>query len=368
MKCKPRICLNFFKHILKTRNKMKKLILASFMLITLLPACENMDFSYDDYETQSVYFPYQYPVRVLSMGDDYVDNSLDQAGIFNIGVNVGGIWQSNKEDRQVEFCVDNSLVPTNTLLRDGEYLEPLPTSYYSMEPAGSVTIPEGSIVGKIQINLNDAFYEDPKSLTGQYVIPLYIESASVDIVVRGTVADNVNDPNRHIVADWESNKTPMDYTLFGIKYVNPYHGAFLRRGEVVTKDASGTVLDTNVIHQSSVDKDEVVYFFSSAKNEVVSSYVGDNASYEMVIKVGTDNKITISSADSSQDLNITGQGEWVVDGDSWGIDLDGNPTPRDVMHLDYSYELDGNNVFVKDTVVLRDRQITFIDERPDYVE
>ncbi len=331
----------------------------------LFLACKNGSFEFDDYETQSVYFPYQYPVRVISMGDDFVDNSLDQQNIFHIGVNVGGIWGGNQENRQVSFEIDESLLNDGALMRYGSEVKILPSAYYTINPSSDVTIPKGELVGKIQIKLKDSFYDDPYSLTGNYVIPLRITDTSVDLILQGTHIDEVTDPNPHVLADWVTNKTPKDYTLFGVKYVNPYHGAFLRRGIVETFNAEGELIDKKIYHSKSVDKDQVVKFFSTARSQVKSSYLGALVDQSMTLSVDDQHQITISSTDPSDPSQIRGSGKWVKDGDSWGIDIDGKPTPRDVMYLEYSYKIDGNSVSVKDTVVHRDRQIVFIDERPN---
>jgi len=75
---------------------MKKLIY--FIIIVLVfTACTNQDQLFDDYPVKSIYFPFQYPVRTLSLGNDRLDNSLDKQHKFNIGVNVGGYYNENKK-------------------------------------------------------------------------------------------------------------------------------------------------------------------------------------------------------------------------------------------------------------------------------
>ena len=60
---------------------MKKNNLFNYMFAAVLAlgftACENYDIEFPDYEKQNVYFPYQYPVRTLVMGDDEYDIILD---------------------------------------------------------------------------------------------------------------------------------------------------------------------------------------------------------------------------------------------------------------------------------------------------
>jgi hypothetical protein len=66
---------------------MKRLIpLLSVML--LLNACEQKLPEYEDFEYTAVYFPHQYPIRTLSLGEEEYDNSLDQELKFHIAQNI----------------------------------------------------------------------------------------------------------------------------------------------------------------------------------------------------------------------------------------------------------------------------------------
>jgi len=128
--------------------------------------------------------PYQYPVRTLSLGNDRIDNSLDRQHKFNMGVCVGGYYNSNKQDWRVDFEIDPTLVP-DYFYRGDAKVEALPEEYYVLTPSSRAIIPKGSFSGLIEVQLTDAFFEDPKALTGAYVIPIRI-TGSPDTVIFST--------------------------------------------------------------------------------------------------------------------------------------------------------------------------------------
>ncbi|MFO7720856.1 MAG: DUF1735 domain-containing protein, partial [Gillisia sp.] len=95
---------------MKTINK----IFPGLLLATLmLAACENDPINFDDFTTQSVYFPLQYPIRTIVLGEDRIDNSIDLQKAFNIGVSIGGMYE-NTSDRSVDFILDPSIFPDVT--------------------------------------------------------------------------------------------------------------------------------------------------------------------------------------------------------------------------------------------------------------
>ena len=90
------------------------------------------------------------------------------------------------------------------------------------------------------MQLTDAFFNDSLAISNNYVIPLQITDTSADSLLVGK--SELTDPNRFISADWAF--TPKDFTLFAVKYVNPYHGVYLHSGVAPTYDDSGQVIDT----------------------------------------------------------------------------------------------------------------------------
>ncbi|MCX6325355.1 MAG: DUF5627 domain-containing protein [Bacteroidia bacterium] len=337
---------------------MKKII-ACIASALIFASCENIPFDYQDYSFQAVYFPFQYPVRTLSLGNDKIDNSLDKQHIFHIGVSIGGLYLENSKSWSVDYTVDNSLVENYLVNASNDTLFVLPPSYYSLDPTVTVTIPAGSFSGLIKVQLADAFFSDAKAVKGNYVIPLIITSTSADSILSGKALPNLTTPpNRHIESDWISQMAPKNYTLFGIKYINLYHGTWLRRGLIEEKDPTNTtVIQTIKIHSQYVERDQLVKLTTKSMAEVTSNFVGNNFTSTMSLTIsGT--TVTVAPVTGAA-LAANGTGTFVTNGQSWG------GKPYDALYLNYTYTLaNGNKCSVMDTLVFRDRAIIVQEARP----
>jgi hypothetical protein len=360
-------------------------------------ACENQDKEFEDFGSSSVYFPFQTPIRSLIQGNyDLGFNDNDNNGRFEIGVVMSGVY-SNDSDRKVSFELAPEIIDATLLGVDTVNVKILPSSYYTIEQESPVTIPAGSISGRIPIQLQDAFFDDPLSFAEEgevhYVVPLKITGfEGLDSLLTGfPVVDN---PIRIIDDHW--NPTPKDYTLFGIKYINKYHGMYLRRGEdkvvgtsemVKTTTATGAVETTTenidgstVYSEEFVVDDEVTPVTTAGRNQVISTNLvrragsATNKNISLLLTFNNNEEITITNADENSAFNITGTGKFLEDGDEWGRQR------RDVIYLEYQYqdqevatsqELVFGSVIsettttvdllhtVKDTLVIRDRNVKF---------
>lgn len=330
---------------------MKKII-AFISAFLLLVSCNNKDITYPDYNNNAVYFPFQYPVRTLSLGNDLIDNSLDKQHKFNIGVSIGGLYAVNSKDWTVDFAVDNTLVENYLVNANNDTLRVLPPSYYTLNPTGTVTIPKGSFSGLIEVQLTDAFFSDPIAIKGSYVIPLKLTTTSADSILSGKPVDGLTSPpDRHIASNWVSLMTPKNYTLFGIKYVNPYHGKWLRRCQIIEKDPTNTTfVSSSVIRNSYPERDQVVTLTTNSMSTVTSNFVG--GSFTSTMKLTVSGTAVIITPITGAVLAATGTGTYAINGQSWG----GNP--YDALYLNYMYTLaNGNKCNVMDTLVFRDRGI-----------
>jgi len=339
---------------------MKRAIVYLIILTGVLTACENQPVSFDDYDIKAVYFPYQRPLRSLSLGEDRLDNSLDKEGIFDIGVSIGGMYEQ-KWSWTVDYVVDNTIltdVYTNTT--PAVKLLALPTQYYTLSPTGTVTIPKGSYNGLIRVQLSDAFFDDTLALTGLYVIPLRLTDTSADSILQGKPA--ISNPDPRIIGDWESNKYPKNWVMFGIKYVNAYHGTYLHRGrEIRVLTATGQPEDTTVFRNRYVEYDMLIKLASTGRRTAVSNGLSNRTggNYAMNLQFannsGNSGAVTITQANGST-FNVTGSGQYfdkASSTESWsGITFQS-------MYLSYSW-VDGDYTHnVMDTLVFRDRGIKF---------
>ena len=332
---------------------MKKVFLISSILLTILTAC-NKDWEFEDYKYSTVYFPYQTPVRTLVLGEDLFDNTLDNQHKFQIMAAMGGVYENTK-DITLDVVVDNSLA--NNLRfgsANGDSVLAMPNNYYSLPGKSQIVIPTGKMMGGIEIQLTDAFFADPRSIKNTYVIPMRIASVNnVDSILSGK--GNVATPDRRKATDWAV--APKDYVLYAVKYVNPWHGFYLRRGVDMVKGANGnTAEDTTLVYRKDyVVKDEVVKVVTQSLTGATldlnaKSKANVNMPFQLELKFDDKGKVTINNPATAM-YTASGNGEFVKQGDMWGNEK------RDVLHLNYEVNFGDAVHQFKDTIVLRDRGV-----------
>lgn len=326
-------------------------LMALIMVMTLLASCHNDPISYPDFKYNAVYFPLQYPIRTLVLGDSRSDNSLDRKLEFHIGVAIGGEYQNTKPWK-VDYTLDDALVPEGTVTTGGDTLHILPPKYYTLSPSGSVAIPVDSFSGLILVKLTDAFLDDPLAITGQYVIPLRITASDADSILSGVPF--VQDPSRTNPADWDPNAEPKDFVLFGIKYINPYHGNYFHRGTDVAVNATGDTVSVTVYHQPFVIKDQLWSLTTTGRTTVVTNGVGSQfaADTKMMLDISDDGAVVVRP-DPASAYQASGVGRYVKGGDAWG------GTPQNALFLNYIYQADAIHHIVTDTLVFRDNGVVF---------
>ena len=316
-----------------------------------LMSCQNQDWEFDDFEYTTAYFPYQTPVRTLVLDEDYIfDNSNDLQMKFWISATMGGVYE-NDRDQMVEYQIDESLV--NGLVNDdGEPIIALPESYYSIINGNdnTIIIPSGKMFGSIEIQLTEAFLQDKKAVGVNYVIPVKMISATTDSVLRGKPA--ISEPDPRLSSDWDL--MPKDYTLFGIKYVNRYHGRYLLRGQSTIRDTDGNIVNQIEYRQPNVVEDEVVLVRTDSVNTVVygNALRSTTGNFEIIIEFDDNGNATITETENS-DFPVTGTAEFARNGDEWG------GKQRNAIYLAYEIN-DGTNTHnVIDTLVFRDKNVAF---------
>ena len=339
---------------------MKLKLFIIFALIMSLMACENQEFAVEDYESTSVFFPYQRPARTLVLGKyDLGFNDNDNKGRFEIGVVMSGVFENTK-NRKVYFELAPELIDADILGVDSVNVQILPESYYAIEQESPVTIPVGSVNGRIPVQLTDAFFEDTLSFAGKhqthYVIPLIItDFEGLDSLLTGVpIVDN---PIKIVDADWKP--APKDYTLFGIKFMNKYQGIYLRRGEDVMTNNLGETT-TSTYRSEYVEKDELVDLITSGRfdvtytNRVRRGELTSPGDVNIELKFNADETCVVTGA-GDDPYNVTGSGRFVENGDKWGGEQ------RDVIYLDYQYTdaVNAETHAVKDTIVIRNRDVVF---------
>lgn len=324
-----------------------------FLFISVLFAsCENEDWEFPDFEYQTVYFAHQYPVRTITLGEDIFDTSLDNEWKFQIMATTGGIYE-NEHDVIIDVTVDNTLVDGLAYANGGEIL-PMPDNYYNLA-SDNIVIPTGRVTGGVEVQLTEAFFADPLSIQRNYVIPMRmtnVQQADSILVGEPITADG----RRTVASDWAVQ--PKDFVLYAVKYINPWHGYYLRRGEdvIVGKNGNFELNQTIVRSEEFVVDDEVVMLTTQSLNEVlfpVTFMDSDETNIDVHLILRFDEEGNITVGTNSEDYTVTGSGEFVKDGEtnSWGNQ------DRDAIHLNYEVELENFHVSSTDTLVLRNRGV-----------
>jgi hypothetical protein len=329
---------------------MKKLLLILILLIGLI-SCENSQIDFPDFKYTSGFFPYQYPVRTLVLGDYIYDNSNDNEHKFIISVAMGGVYE-NTRNREFDFSVDETLCDNAEFSSTGETIMPLPASYYTLSSSDKITIPAGKLNGGIEVQLNDAFFNDPLAIKNTYVIPLrLVASSDVDSILSGRAIGSTADPR--IENHWFV--TPKNFTMFAVKYINEYHGTYFYYGSSTVKDLSGTVMENTTYSAKYVEENPTVKLLTTGRYQVSlarslnTAIAGLTGTVNMLLTF-SGNTCTITGAPGSA-LTISGTGEFKSNEYEWGA------KKRDGIILNYTVTNGVNTYSASDVIVSRDRGV-----------
>ena len=255
-----------------------------------LTSCKSGDQDFPDFDYQSCYFAKQYPVRTIELGNDlYVDLTNDNLHKFEIQAVMGGAY-SNPRDITITYAIKPGLCEGLTF-EDGSAVTPMPQEYYELLN-DKIVIPSGQPVGGLGIQLKDAFFNDPLSITNHYVIPVRIESAEgVDTIL-------------------ESKR----FTLYAVKYVNKYHAEYLIGGDLygATVNVTTKNLHTGLFNYAAKD----------------ASGVAHNC--EIQLNFDADDNCTVTS--NTEGFTVQGSGRWVEADET---QLVGNRHP-DTIYLNFT--------------------------------
>lgn len=361
-------------------------IVCGGFLLVLTMSCENQEIEFADYDKSTVYFAYQYPVRTIVLGEDIYDTSLDNEHRCEIYATMGGVYE-NRKKIDIEITVDNAL--SDNLFFDDARTVPvrsMPASYYTL--AGDQISLDHTLQGAVGVQLTDAFFADPDALRNTYAIPLrMVNVTNADAILSGTA--KVEGPDRVNAAHWDIQ--PKDYILYFVKFINPWHSNYLRRGkdEITVNGATSTATR----HQPTVEADEVRALSTLSLQELAypqdyKSYAGLNLNLSLKLRFDESEKCTVAPMTAAYDVNdsvrvynitATGNGAFVKKGEkkSWGN------KDRDALYLEYniSYQvetrypglglpdrLDEVRYVTHDTLVVRDRGVKLEVLTPFYKE
>ena len=322
------------------------------LLILTWTSCEGSDNEFPDFDYQTVYFANQYGLRTIELGEsEFVDNTLDNQHKMVIKAAWGGGY-TNRNNVVINFKVDESLCDNLYFKDTDQPLVPMPASYYTLA-SDRIAIPKGQIMAGVEVQLTDDFFADEKSISENYVIPLLMTNVQgADSILQGKPV--VENPVLTNAGDWSI--LPQNFVLYAVKYVNPWHGEYLRRG-IDHATVAGTSKDI-IRHEQFVENDEVVNISTkSMKDNLLTLKTKDESgkdiSYTVRLSFAEDGSCTVHSG--SQNVVVSGSGKFVSKGEKNSL----GGKDRNAIYLDYTVNLTDNNIQLatKDTLVLRTRNV-----------
>ncbi len=180
---------------IKEMKRLVKNILVAAVVLSCATSCYD-DYT-SDYDYTVAYFSSQSPMRTV-----IADRDMN----ISLGVALGG-WRTIDPTAWVTFEIDDTLLESEDLTFDFELL---PSKYYTLSDRNTMRVTNTTLsIADVDLYFNDEFYEDPKSMTQHYALPLRISDMSLDQTIDG-----------------------KDYSIVAIKYQSTYHGTFYIMGSV----------------------------------------------------------------------------------------------------------------------------------------
>ncbi|TDE14537.1 DUF1735 domain-containing protein [Dyadobacter psychrotolerans] len=318
---------------------MKKIIIAALFLSVAMTSCYK-DYI-EDFDYTSIYFPYQADVRTFVVGEGMK---------IEVGAALAGL-RENRQNRIVNFTMDNSLINANILaamkvgagyIKDAvatvTALKPIPTTYFTISDNSKMEIKAGNHMGSVLIKADSAaFLKDTATLFPVYALPFYITSAD---------ADSVRAAKRSVVV--------------ALKYENMLFGNYWHGGVTVVKDATGKVVKTtNYYTTIPTPEIKIMNLKTVAPNALITNKISDQTgSLKLTLNGGT---ITVSQANGSA-VKVEPDGESTFNRSKLLQDRR--------IYLKYKYtNADGTTSFATDTLTFRNRIRDGVnewqDENPD---
>lgn len=314
---------------------MKKIFYSILTLVSALTmtSCSSGDPEFPDFDYQTVYFASNVMMRTVELGKDQeVDLTMDNQHKVRITATMGGSY-GNKRDITVNIAVDPTLLEGKTF-KDGTPMTLMPSDYYEMADT-KIVIPAGSILGGVEVRLTDAFFNDPKSISNNYVIPVKMTQ---------------------LVSGADSILEDKNFVLYTLKYVNPWHADYLRRGTDEITSAAGT--RTVERKAEYIERDETVYlkttgYMTDLLNITVKD--DDNKDINVGLQLTFDQSGACQITSATEGITVSGTGNFVENGEKKAI----NGEDRDALYLEYTINIADKGITykTKDTLVLKARGI-----------
>lgn len=285
-----------------------KTLLITVAAVLPLSGCGFGDYDIE-YPTKRVLFTYQtYNYQVV------VGEGLQ----LKVGFVFAGLPE-NDRDRVVKYTVDGSLVTNENQI-------PLPEDMYTFDNPSEIVIPKGSLKAYMPVHLDSAaFVNDPRALTGEFILPVRITEADADEISSG-----------------------KDYTLISLSYQGRQYGNYTYMGKATGSNGQTIEYENQFTATNSIRQLQTV---AADRFRVYADQNGTNdpskGKYSMLITVPIKGggAVTLEpDPDFLPDIEVTQNGDCTYD----------EATKTFVLRYKYT-DADGVEWTCEDTMVFRNR-------------
>lgn len=246
--------VEFFSRPGKNKTGNMKKIFAILIMAVILTGC------YEEFRNDYPYTTVAFSTATggLSTAGELGRTVVKGEGLkLDIGVYLAGVLE-NKEERSVRFTIDPTLLA-------GTAYELMPTDYYSLSNANTMTIPSGDYIGRLTVTLDSVkFLNDPDAVNFHYAIPFRLTETS---------ADSIN--------------SDYDTKILVIKFITRAEGFFNHTGTYTTYEEGGAVMGNGAM--TSVISAQTISLDSITANGIMHLY---GAGYTMHYRINSDNTVT----------------------------------------------------------------------------
>lgn len=316
---------------------MKKIILFLLFPIMIFSCYEDYVL---DYDINGIYFPNQINVRTVVVGEGMK---------IRVGAQLGGVLH-NKQDREVNFIIENDLITPGVLEEMQSHtwfwvsepanrvtsLKPLPSDYFTLSDPGKISIKKGWHSGFVTLAVDSAkFLNDTATINPVYAVPFYITSADADTIP-------------------ESLRT----TIIGLRYENMLFGNYLHGGVTTVTNEAGETVETivypTVVNQSSK---EIMELSTIGPHTVVTN------GYSRTRTGGHEIKLTLNGTNISLGSTSESTNTFEPNGTS---SFNGSKLLQErKLFLNYKFVEEGLTYTCQDTLTFRNRLRDGVNEWQD---
>jgi hypothetical protein len=192
----------------------------------------------------------------------------------------------------------------------------MPSSYYQLSTTSLAF--KGTLNGTTEVQLSDAFFNDPDAIKYTYVIPLVmISQTGFSNILTGKLMEGYTSAARTDASKW--NVQPKDYVLYCVKYQNKYTGWWLTNHTTSIAD---------------IEKAAAVQIITKSLTQSIYTVGYGPHKADLLLSFDGNENCTITSL--TEGVTVTGTGNWKDNGayKAWGN------KDRDLLELNYTLVFD----------------------------